>query len=182
MFYKCALCKETFTRKTNLIRHQLEFHQGQTVKHYVYKHTHLDTCTTLPKVSKNDVTRIISANAFNNLVRTIRFYSETEYIHCEFFDKMLPLLQETIECLKSETGSLKINTKLCVEFTKASDNSIVDNSYFSTNAQPLEQFDIHEIFGELDGKISNYVRRGSNWNISNTLFFEIIVTLYNKKF
>lgn len=182
MFYQCVHCNETFTRKSSLTRHQLEFHLGQPVKQYTHKHTHLDTCTTLPKVTKNDITRIISKTAFNNAVRYIRFFSETEYMHCEFFDQMLPLLQETIDCLKEETVSLKINTTLCLKFTKVSDDSITVDSYFSTNAQTLEQFDIKTVFAELDSKIASYTQRGSNWNISNTLFFEMIVSIYKKKF
>lgn len=177
MFYKCTKCSEYFSRKQYLVRHQREVHQGESVKHYTYEHKHLDleSCKSLPKVTVNDITRIVSASAFNNTVRSLIFFSENTYLPCNFFEHLLFLLEETINCLK-KVSIMKINSTLCIQFSKLSDMNVKDNAYFSTSTKMLDEFNSEDVFQELKYKIERYTNRGSQWIITNTLFFELKTT------
>jgi len=68
---------------------------------------------------------------------------------------------------------MKINSTLCIQFSKLSDMNVKDNAYFSTSTKMLDEFNSEDVFQELKYKIERYTNRGSQWIITNTLFFEL---------
>ena len=60
----------------------------------------------------NDITRCISAQAFNGMIRDIKFNSSVEKSLQEFLKSAKPILYETLSSLMKENRPLKICTTL----------------------------------------------------------------------
>jgi len=180
MFFKCPECDELFSRKSNLVRHQREIHQGQTIKKYSCSLTkdHKDCSYNLPRVTVNGITRIIAKHAFGDVIRNIRFYTDQSFISIDFMKVAKPLIQETLDILKSEKRPLKLQSTLCVVFEKIADATIKDEAFFSITATTLDNYNLDDVIQTMEIKIQNYTTRGSNWKISDTRFFELNTTVF----
>ena len=172
--YPCLECGETFTRQSNLVRHRSEVHFHIRAKHYKQTSLHINCLPQLPLTTKNGITRMICETAFNNHVRTIRFVAQKTLLPTEFFGAARPLIQSTLDILKSEKQSMKIACSLCVLF----ENGLVaDESYFSTKAHDLSTLNLDTVIYLLESQIENYTLRGSHWFITKTIFFQFIINV-----
>jgi len=173
--FPCDNCMQVFTRKSNLVRHRREVHFDIMLKRYTQVHEHVDDIIDLPCIKRNGITRIVCSRAFNNLVTVIRFITKQTIFPSEFFGLALPLIQETFQYLKSKNYPTKVCCSLCVIFGKEDQR---DESYFSVKTQSLDMVDIHLMIHLLQEQIDNYSKRGSNWKILTTNFFQVNVTCH----
>lgn len=192
--FKCDLCSEIFSRKSYLHRHTQQDHDQTPVKHYVCSSnvTHKDCSTNLPQVTLDGLTRIVTAHAFGNAIRHLRIFpnNSQKYLPFDFLITATPLIESTLEILKSEQKPMKISFKICVLFvkniserkdgrTEILNSERKDEAYFSTKTEILNEFDLSNAINQLDIKIDKYNKRGSNWKIDSTLFLEIEIAVYN---
>jgi hypothetical protein len=177
MAIKCKLCEMCFSRRDYLNRHYREIHQGISITKYNCSHinVHKDCTEELPKVTFNDITRIISKHALTNTSRTIRFYSKLIFQPHDFLKAVHPFIKETLGILQMEKMPMKINTILCVSFTSNKTNK-KDDTYFSIAAVSIEHYDLDQYFELLLEKIEIYNKRGSDWKLTDTHFLELCVT------
>lgn len=179
--FACTQCNERFSRKCNLQRHTNEFHTDGfgAVFHYTgpKKSNHINLFANLPDVKRNGIKRIVSSYAFEGLLKNLRFFSmdEEEDQVREFLMKVKDLVEESYETLKMEGGYKKIITKICVLFSKMSDPTVTDESYFTTPAQHFSEFNYDKVIEQIMNLIENYIKRGSSWEISNVHFLELSV-------
>lgn len=182
MFFKCNLCSEIFSRKGYLNRHVQHIHENKPIKQYnCSSYNNHDGCShNLPQVTENGLTRMVTKHAFRNAIRYLRIFPSTasKYLPAEFLLNAKPLIESTLDILKSEQQSLKISCKICVLFVKILDITKTDESYFSTNAATIYEFDLQNVILYLVDKIENFNKRGSNWKIDKTLFFEMEITAF----
>ena len=182
MYFKCHLCTEIFSRRYSLKRHNIEYHAGGKVKHNCCSkvNAHVDLFPNLPKEEKNGIIRIVSAQSFNGLLKIIRFYpaaAATYKTPDVFFNEIKDFVNETLQTLKEEGGYIKVVTKCCVMFTKLSDPNITDDSYFTIPSTYFLTYNINNIISRLLSKIESYTKRGSNWTLTEILFFELNVIM-----
>lgn len=174
--FPCDQCSETFTRKSNLIRHQNEFHFNIPQKHYKQVHgSHIDCSSNLPQKTLNHINRSICQTACNNSIRNIRFIPDVNLLPEEFIMTMRPLLEDTLQQLRDEKLPLKLQCSLSITFKKG---DVSDESYFSAKTQPILTFNIEETLDSLLSQIDQYTKRGSAWTISSVNFFQLNVSLY----
>ena len=173
--YPCLECGETFTRQSNLVRHRNEAHFHVRVKHYKQTNLHTNCLPQLPLTTRNGITRMVCATAFNNHIRDIRFKANDIFFPTEFLEAARPLIQDTLDILKEEKQPMKIASSLCVEFTNG---KVADESYFSVKANDLRTWDFDKVIHLLQTHIENYTVRGSHWIISKTNFFQLNVTVH----
>lgn len=180
---QCNQCTQVFSRKQNLLRHEQEYHQGISVKKYscsTNNHHHKDCSSNLPRISINGITRIITTNAFKDQIRIIRFYSDSSsMIPTDFFQSSKQLIQDTLQILKKEIQPIKISSRLCVTFSKLSNTEINDEAYFSVASISIEQYDLNYVIDLIITKIISYSKRGSDWNVKDTKFFELNSVITN---
>jgi len=173
-FFKCNECSQLFSRKQYFDRHLKEYHQGESVKHYTQKHDHIDVVENLPRLTKNDITRIVVKSAFQGAVITIRFIPiEGVFMPREFFRASGNIITETLEIIKQDSGDAKVSFSICVQFKKVSDENKTDEAYFSTKARTISTLFLSMTFSDLMDKIENFSRRGSSWVINKTCFVQM---------
>lgn len=174
--FPCDSCTATFTRKSNLVRHNNEIHFQIPQRHYTQSHgPHIDCASNLPRITENNISRIICNTAFNNSIRTIRFIPDIHLLPEDFLMLTTPLIKTTIQTLLKENQPLKISCSLSVTFTNGDKN---DESYFSMKAQPICIIDIETIIQSLNAQVEAFTKRGSQWKITKTNFFQMNVVLY----
>lgn len=173
--FPCDKCKANFSRQSYLIRHRNEIHFQIPQKHYLQTHEHIDCIPTLPMLTENNITRIICQAAYNNAIRNIRFFTELVLLPQQFFILAIPLIESTLQQLKDEKASLKISCSLIVTFKK---DSALDESYFSVKTQPIQTLNIQQVMELLLAQIDQYVKRGSEWTLFKTNFFQMNVSFY----
>ena len=173
MLFHCKDCIAKFSRRNYLIRHEKEVHQGEVIKHY---NCSKEQITNTPFCEKNNFVRRLKQCAFGSMIREFRITSKENFIHPDdFLLHAKEIVEDLLNKLKTENGSYKVQTKLCVEFVKTQDDTIKDESYFSDHARNLDNYNFEDISQNIRLKIETFTKRGSAWKFSKPLFLELVV-------
>jgi len=180
MNFNCYLCNEFFSRRENLQRHHRTYHLNETAKRYTcsLNNEHVDCSPNLPPVTEEGITRRISSHAFGKFTRNIRFTSDIDHQSLEFMTAITTLVEKTLQILRDEKSALKLSSTLCVMFEKLSGDEQNDEAYFSEKAIHLDNYNFDKVIELIENKVENYTKRGSNWIIIDTKFFEMNVIAY----
>jgi len=173
--YSCQECSQQFSRKTNLTRHVLQEHVGQSVKTYRDQTTPANNEFNIETKTVQSITRSVYATAFQNSVKYIRFTPNSKMLPHVFLHIGTPMIQETLTLLQQQS-IYKIGAQLCVQFTKIGDPTKQQEAFFSVKAYNLKDFQLNMVIQTLLAQIETYIQRGSDWKISYTSYFQLIVT------
>lgn len=126
--FKCSICSESFSRKQYMARHQKEIHEGLFIMKYTLAQQckHKDCSPNLPEITKDGITRSISANVFGCTVRYIRFAPTEAILPEELLKHGTQLIEVKSPEIVMKQGTQPTEVMLPEVFFKQATNLIED--------------------------------------------------------